>query len=604
MATTGEKAIYEDQNNVNIIENVVDVANGINESPKTLFEEDGSSRDSGVSMTSCSDKSDASPEEDVDFSKLESGRVALTDCSNFVSILQRNSSVSSSRSSSFYNYDTPTGRKMKTVFDLDSLDHSEYEKRVMSERPTDNHRKRTSSSMSPSVTLLDRKRSRNLSLVAPQSDKSCRYNGLNNPRDDPFGDEDDEVFEQSNVRNSQVQNTSIFAQPAPRTATSLWDLAPPMFFERKTSDTSGNGSFQERPKQILRAMSVGEIDSELPPTLEVKYTLPGVDNPQRESQAFRSISPTTLLLEFQRLGDDFDKKYIIVDCRFPFEYKGGHVKGAINLFRHDKIKPIFFPENGEASSFQNRVPIFYCEYSQKRGPTMAHAVRSIDRVLNELRYPHVEYPEMYLLDYGYKSLWSTAECRQICEPCSYIPMTHSSFSMEFKSARLERHHSMASLKPNGETSHREEKKKRCTRSVIRRNNSSLNMLSRSSSALTSTGSKTSSMENILYGLDDERRPKWVSAFDIQSTESENDLDAALIYQRNISSNASNASSIVNLAEERIVQLGLQVITPDFPDRPSESSSTTPAGEHLPLGEGGHQIPCGILDFSSISDDAE
>lgn len=85
---------------------------------------------------------------------------------------------------------------------------------------------------------------------------------------------------------------------------------------------------------------------------------------------------------------------------------------------------------------------------------------------------------------------------------------------------------------------------------------------------------------------------------------QNDLDAALIYQRNISSNASNASSIVNLAEERIVQLGLQVITPDFPDRPSESSSTTPAGEHLPLGEGGHQIPCGILDFSSISDDAE
>lgn len=111
----------------------------------------------------------------------------------------------------------------------------------------------------------------------------------------------------------------------------------------------------------------------------------------------------------------------------------------------------------------------------------AHAVRSIDRVLNELRYPHVEYPEMYLLDYGYKSLWSTAECRQICEPCSYIPMTHSSFSMEFKSARLERHHSMASLKPNGETSHREEKKKRCTRSVIRRNNSSLNVSLKSSS---------------------------------------------------------------------------------------------------------------------------
>lgn len=600
MAAAAEQAIYfDDEKHPN-----VNKVGGQNVENGGGVEEDTNSRDSGISMTSCigegGEKKEIDPLEEMDFSKVVE-RHALSDCSNFVAKLkkQRNSSVSSSRSSSFYNFDTPTGRKKRSVFDTDSLDQSLYEKKNMIDRTMENHRKRSSCSMSPSSTLMDRKRSRNLSVAmnAPQSDKICRYQGGLLQHDipsnvDPF-DDDDEVFMQTKTTDY------VFSAPAPRVATSLWDLAPTMTtttIERKTSDTSANGSFQERPKQIARAMSVGVIDSELPPMLEVKYTLPSVENPQKASQAFRSISAITLLSEFQRLGEEeFEKKYIIIDCRFPFEYKGGHIKGAINLFRHDKIKATFFPDNYDFVS--KKVPIFYCEYSQKRGPAMAHAVRSIDRVRNELRYPHVEYPEMYLLDYGYKSLWNRSECRQICEPRAYIPMNHSLYSSEFKSARLERHHSMASLKPNGDTGHREEKtKKKCARSAIRRNNSTLSMLSRSSSALNSSGlMTTSSTENILFDLESEPRgPRWVSAFDIHSIGSEIDLDDAIGNNRPPGASAAagaNSSMMTVEQEEHVVHLGMKVTTPDF--GPFEvKSPETPAGLN---------VPCGTLDFSSISD---
>lgn len=601
MAAAAEQAIYIDKMNVNINEIAANAENGILKAGSTMFEEDTNSRDSGVSMTSCADKIEIhSPERNVGFSKVESERLALSDCSNFVAKLKRNSSVSSSRSSSFYNYDTPTGRKKRTIFDS-SIDQSLYEEKNMIDKTLENHRKRSSSSMSPSSALADRKRSRNLSVAAPQSDKICRYSGaMHVPSTvDPFGDDDDdEVFMQNNQKPYSGLNTSsgIFQQPPPRTATSLWDLAPPTTIERKTSDTSANGSFHERPKPIVRAMSVGVIDPDLPQMLEVKYTLPSVENPQKASQAFRSISPITLLSEFQRLGPDFDNIYVIVDCRFPFEYKGGHVKGAINLFRHDKIKSTFFPNDIAERTSPKKIPIFYCEYSQKRGPAMAHAVRSIDRVRNELRYPHVEYPEMYLLDYGYKSLWNRSECRQICEPQSYIPMNHSLYSSEFKSARLERHHSMASLKPNGDTGHREEKSKKCARSAIRRNKSTLSMLSRSSCALDS--SVISSNENI-FDNDYQRAPRWVSAFDINSISSEADLDEAITRGRE--NNAlSNASSIVDLTNEHVVQLGLQITTPDFGEFGVQSSSNTPAGSNIVFGTG-TDTPCGTLDFSAISD---
>ena len=49
---------------------------------------------------------------------------------------------------------------------------------------------------------------------------------------------------------------------------------------------------------------------------------------------------------------------------------------------------------------QRRVIIFHCEFSSERGPQMLKHLRNIDRQKN--RYPKLDYPELYLLENGYK----------------------------------------------------------------------------------------------------------------------------------------------------------------------------------------------------------
>ena len=35
-------------------------------------------------------------------------------------------------------------------------------------------------------------------------------------------------------------------------------------------------------------------------------------------------------------------KVIVVDCRFDYEYQGGHIKGAINVNSKDAMEEVFF----------------------------------------------------------------------------------------------------------------------------------------------------------------------------------------------------------------------------------------------------------------------
>ncbi|KHJ86286.1 hypothetical protein OESDEN_13968 [Oesophagostomum dentatum] len=103
---------------------------------------------------------------------------------------------------------------------------------------------------------------------------------------------------------------------------------------------------------------------------QTKYSLPGVDHPQQESLAFRSISAETLATEIRRLGPEaFERRYTLIDCRYPYEYEGGHVKCAVNVHDQDQLEKLFFPDDPN-HPIRSRIPIFYCEFSQKRGPGM------------------------------------------------------------------------------------------------------------------------------------------------------------------------------------------------------------------------------------------
>ena len=50
--------------------------------------------------------------------------------------------------------------------------------------------------------------------------------------------------------------------------------------------------------------------------------------------------------------------------------------------------------------------IFHCEFSQKRGPRALRALRNLDRTLNHTCWPNLYYPEVYILENGYKNFHS------------------------------------------------------------------------------------------------------------------------------------------------------------------------------------------------------
>jgi M-phase inducer phosphatase 2 len=57
-------------------------------------------------------------------------------------------------------------------------------------------------------------------------------------------------------------------------------------------------------------------------------------------------------------------------------------------------------------------------------------IRKLDRMLNKNSYPALTYPELYLLEGGYKHFFETNN--QYCLPKSYKPMLHDEHRNDLK----------------------------------------------------------------------------------------------------------------------------------------------------------------------------
>jgi M-phase inducer tyrosine phosphatase len=128
------------------------------------------------------------------------------------------------------------------------------------------------------------------------------------------------------------------------------------------------------------------------------------------------ITKETLL---QVLDGSFDTQFdqrMVIDCRFEYEFEGGHIDGAINYNDKEELADKLF----EASLPGKTLLIFHCEYSAHRAPIMARHVRKQDRTTNAEHYPKLTYPEVYILDGGYSAFFT--EHRERCFPQNYVEM--------------------------------------------------------------------------------------------------------------------------------------------------------------------------------------
>lgn len=100
------------------------------------------------------------------------------------------------------------------------------------------------------------------------------------------------------------------------------------------------------------------------------------DAPQLQLPHFRSEDETVPRITKETMVEVLDGKYchcfdrsIIIDCRFEYEYEGGHIDGAINFNSKEALAKDLFESNNSCKP-QKPLLILHCEYSAHRAPIM------------------------------------------------------------------------------------------------------------------------------------------------------------------------------------------------------------------------------------------
>lgn len=135
---------------------------------------------------------------------------------------------------------------------------------------------------------------------------------------------------------------------------------------------------------------------------------------------FPRISAETLkrIIEDGIYKSHYDS-YRVVDCRFEYEFKGGHICNALNVSSREELEKEFIHNDRKMGTLL----IFHCEFSSYRGPILASHLRNCDRMLNHENYPALFYPDILVLDGGYKGFFD--KFPNLCSPRKYVGMDSS-----------------------------------------------------------------------------------------------------------------------------------------------------------------------------------
>lgn len=181
---------------------------------------------------------------------------------------------------------------------------------------------------------------------------------------------------------------------------------------------------------IERLLDSEDSPNELIGDFTKPFILPTVEG---KHQDLKYITSEVMVAALSGRFSHLVERVIVIDCRYPYEFEGGHIKGALNLHQEDQAKDFLLKTPIVPSCPEKRILIiFHCEFSSERGPRMCRFVRERDRAMNE--YPKLHYPELYILKGGYKEFFPHFQAQ--CEPQSYRPMHHEDFKEDLRKFRL------------------------------------------------------------------------------------------------------------------------------------------------------------------------
>jgi hypothetical protein len=167
------------------------------------------------------------------------------------------------------------------------------------------------------------------------------------------------------------------ASPLSSSCSSLHrSTSAPRALRRSGGSISGAGSSVEDAecaaiiKAVMDRVTEYNLRNPSPPPMDVdqsKPVLPTVFRPKTPD--IRCITPATLCdLIAGRFNESVSRCHI-VDCRFDYEYEGGHIRNAIHVAEPHEAISRFFRE----TPLEGELPVclvFHCEFSKNRAPKM------------------------------------------------------------------------------------------------------------------------------------------------------------------------------------------------------------------------------------------
>jgi len=124
-------------------------------------------------------------------------------------------------------------------------------------------------------------------------------------------------------------------------------------------------------------------------------------------------------------------RVLLLDCRYAFEYAGGHIRGASNVQFPVGTMDLTLNAPQTAADWLHTVVICYCEFSSERAPRAFRYIRNADRTQHLEAYPQLHIPHMYVLRGGYKAFVS--QYPELCVPMGgYVRMVDQRFANELK----------------------------------------------------------------------------------------------------------------------------------------------------------------------------
>jgi hypothetical protein len=179
------------------------------------------------------------------------------------------------------------------------------------------------------------------------------------------------------------------------------------------------------PPRLLRChnseQSISAMSASAPPPTPLLPTMHSSRHPD-----LNVVTPETVA-ELLRGGFQAQLRgFLLLDCRFPFEFEGGSLQGASLLCDPERMEQWLFSAAALESCTQTAL-IFFCEFSANRAPKMLRHVRNVDRRLHADCYPELYYPELYLVDGGYNKCFETLQ-HELCTPSAlYVRMEDERF---------------------------------------------------------------------------------------------------------------------------------------------------------------------------------